>query len=208
MFNEYFDHIYYVNLERSVDRREKCESELAKYNIEAERIVAFDGEEENYEWNNKDSEMPGWNKYSAGLVHTTIKIIEDAKKNNYGSILIFEDDIQFHPWITKFVPMSLKALPNNWEQMFFAITNEHESVWVSKYLKQVKKGWCCQAYAMKSKVFDWYLEELRKIDRPIDAITVEIQENGKSFATHTNMVEHPPNISTIRGRLFDHSKEA
>jgi GR25 family glycosyltransferase involved in LPS biosynthesis len=209
MFNEYFDNVYLINLDRSKDRLENAKKELDKLNVDYERWSAIDGDITDFKWDSEtNAKMPGWNKRSAGLVHTTIEIIRDAKRNNYSSILIFEDDIEFHPQCESIVPIAMKNLPQYWDLMFFAITNKHEKQWIGRHLKQVQSGWCCQAYAVHCKVYDWYLEELEKVNRPIDAITVEIQSNGKSYATETNMVLHPPNDSTIRGRFFDHSKEA
>lgn len=209
MFNNYFDNVYLINLDRSVERLVKSTKELHNLGVDFERWSAVDGDNTDFKWDSEAlPDMPGWNKRSAGLVHTTIQIIENAKLNDYSSVLIFEDDIEFHPQISEVVPSAMNILPKYWDLMFFAITNEHQKEWVGKHLKQVQSGWCCQAYAVHCSTYDWYLEELRKVNRPIDAITVEIQANGKSYATQTNMVLHPPNDSTIRGRFFDHSKEA
>jgi GR25 family glycosyltransferase involved in LPS biosynthesis len=46
MFNNYFDNVYLINLDRSVDRLENSTKELNRLNVDFERWSAVDGDNE------------------------------------------------------------------------------------------------------------------------------------------------------------------
>jgi GR25 family glycosyltransferase involved in LPS biosynthesis len=191
----------------STERMENAHDELSKYGIEYERWSAING----YEIEIKDFQgevTSAWNNRSAALSKTTQLIIEDAMDKKYNNILIFEDDIKFVDNMENIVTNTMSALPNKWDLILFNITNEYDSIPVSRYLNNIRNAWCCQAYAINSNMFGTYHWELQKRDRPIDAVTIEIQKHGNSFASSPFAVEHPTNFSTLRNRVFDHSKEA
>lgn len=73
------DKLYYINLDRRLDRRAHIENVLSKINIKnIGRITAFD--------------FPNNGSYGCALSH--IYAIEDAIKNDYNNIIIFEDDFE------------------------------------------------------------------------------------------------------------------
>lgn len=207
MFNKYFDHIYVINLDDSTDRMENASKELESLDIEYERWSAINGYEVEIEDFQGDI-TSAWNNRSGALSKTTENIIEDAKAKKYKNILIFEDDISFTNQTKNVVAHAMSAIPNNWDLILFNITNEYDSIHVSKYLHNIRNAWCCQAYAINSHMYDTYIWELQKRDRPIDAVTIEIQKNGNSYASYPSVVTHPTNFSTLRNKVFDHSKEA
>jgi GR25 family glycosyltransferase involved in LPS biosynthesis len=75
------DHIYCINLERSVERRAKMESEFGKEGIEVEFIKAFDA---------RAAKVPGM--YGATQSH--FSIYRDVVAKGYQNALIFEDDVE------------------------------------------------------------------------------------------------------------------
>jgi GR25 family glycosyltransferase involved in LPS biosynthesis len=186
---------------------ENAQKELDSLGIDYERWSAING----YEIEIKDFKgevTSAWNNRSAALSKTTENIIEDAKKNNYSNILIFEDDISFTNETKNILNHSMSAVPNNWDLILFNITNEYDAIPVSRHLHNIRNAWCCQAYAINSKVYDMYLWELKRRERPIDAVTIAIQKHGNSYASYPSIVTHPTNFSTLRNKIFDHSKES
>jgi glycosyl transferase family 25 len=75
----HISHVFYINLDKRVDRKEHIESELAKYGIEAERFSAI--------------ARPDQGILGCGQSH--LAVIKLAKERGYKNVLIFEDDFLF-----------------------------------------------------------------------------------------------------------------
>jgi glycosyl transferase family 25 len=73
------DKIYYINLNKRVDRKERIEKELDKFELKYDRFEAI--------------ETPGFGIYGCGLSH--LAVLRLAKENNYENVLILEDDFTF-----------------------------------------------------------------------------------------------------------------
>jgi len=73
------DKIYYINLNKRVDRREQIEKELNAFDLKYERFEAI--------------ETPGFGIYGCGLSH--LEVLKVARTNNYENVLILEDDFTF-----------------------------------------------------------------------------------------------------------------
>jgi GR25 family glycosyltransferase involved in LPS biosynthesis len=88
--------IFWINLERAVERRVKMEKYFVKYNLNAERIDAIDG-------NNIDLEQYKQNyrinvhmsKYEVACALSHLKAIETCYNKNLDYALILEDDVTF-----------------------------------------------------------------------------------------------------------------
>jgi GR25 family glycosyltransferase involved in LPS biosynthesis len=85
--------IYWINLERSNDRRIKFENQLEKYNItNHQRIDAIDGlniDQKNY------NIIEGLTKFELGCSLSHLKAINQAFNNKEEYVLIMEDDCNF-----------------------------------------------------------------------------------------------------------------
>jgi glycosyl transferase family 25 len=73
------DKIYYINLNKRVDRKEQIEKELDEFGLSYERFEAI--------------ETPGIGIYGCGLSH--LAVLKLARENNYENVLILEDDFTF-----------------------------------------------------------------------------------------------------------------
>jgi len=72
-------HIFYINLDKRLDRRAEIESELSKYGLEAERFPAI--------------YFPQEGCVGCGKSH--LQVLELAKSRKYPNVLILEDDFYF-----------------------------------------------------------------------------------------------------------------
>ena len=72
------DHIFYINLEERVDRKNLIEIELNKFDLKYERFPAIKDE---------------MGIYGCGLSH--LSVLKLAKERGYKNVLIFEDDFTF-----------------------------------------------------------------------------------------------------------------
>ncbi|MCK9417274.1 glycosyltransferase, partial [Candidatus Dojkabacteria bacterium] len=90
--NDYFDHIYCLNLDKRQDKWLIMKKKFDKLNIKAYRFSAIDGE------TLSDDIVKKYNNLSKGAIGCMLsyyEIINDAKYNGYKKILIFEDDVLF-----------------------------------------------------------------------------------------------------------------
>lgn len=88
--------IFWINLNRATERREKMENYFIKYGLANERIEAIDGNDINLEEYrqiyNVDSKL---NKYEVACAFSHLKAIQMCFDKNLDYVLILEDDILF-----------------------------------------------------------------------------------------------------------------
>ena len=79
--SNYIEHIFYINLDSRIDRREQIETELASFDIlkNTERIEA----------------IPTPGRGILGCTMSHLYAIKLAKERNYSNVLILEDDFYF-----------------------------------------------------------------------------------------------------------------
>lgn len=202
----FVDHIYLINRDVDTHRLKEVQKELWANDICFERWRAIDGDKEFVKC--RGQQTSAWNKRAAALVQTTIDILNDAKKNKYNSIMIFEDDVKFVRRWREYFDRAVASLPENWDLFFLHVTNPGEKKYFAKNLSVIKNGWSCQAYCINSHVYDELIRYASHYDEPIDACTIRIQARGNSYCTTSDVVSHGVNLSTIRGRIFNHLTEA
>ena len=122
LYKKIYDKCFYINLERSVSRKEYMEKTLNENNIIFERITAIDGNsiKENIE-NPYNYYKKYWNKYALGLNKTFLNIMEKAKASNYDNILVFEDYIVFENNFNENLTNFFNQLPNDWGVVQLAV---------------------------------------------------------------------------------------
>lgn len=203
MLHKLVDKVYVINLKSSQQRLGNISNECHKIGTHFKLVEAIDGREENVNWvrNDWNSKYDGWTQGAAGLVHTTISIIKEAKAKKYKSVMIMEDDIIFKQNIYKEAKKLFNLLPKNWELFHLAHQNYSKSLLGrSGDLLTLKSSWSCQIYAINESIYDEYLEWLELVDRPIDSITSKVfHPRGKSYGTIIDLIKTVPNYSTIRG---------
>ena len=113
VLNNYFEKIYYLNLERRPDRNKECIDELTKYGILAERFNAIDAKELN---------LKPW----MGCLLSNLEIIKTAKERGFKNILILEDDVIFNDNFDDLFNSYINQVPNNWDMLYLSGNhNEH-----------------------------------------------------------------------------------
>jgi glycosyl transferase family 25 len=126
--NSFFDHIYVISLHRATDRHERLQKELAglKYEIFwGKDKNEFDVEQLKKE-NIYNEEMAiKCHRYNKKMVPGMIGcswshrlIYEDILKNNYGKVLILEDDVVIDVQTISILDKILTELPKDWELFY------------------------------------------------------------------------------------------
>ena len=173
--NEFFDHIFCVNLDRRPDKWELCLKEFAKWDLNVERFSAIDG---TLHWKIEHKVPPG----SIGNCLSKIKIIELSKERKYKSVLILEDDVEFQDdFRHKFLKWS-NEVPKDWDMLW--IGGNHN--WVrdiplfAPHLIRITNTYATHAFALRDTIYDAVLNKLRYRSRvmPI-ASTLTLHIRGR-----------------------------
>lgn len=146
VINQYFDHVYVLNLSRRMDRKVCMVQKLNHLNIKAEFFTAVDGYtpecKKEYEayfniplcqpnahplekfLKMKVITSPGaW-----GYLKTFSNILKDAKKRKFQRILCFDDDVLFHKdFENRFVELT-KNISNHWKLLYLGASQQHWAI--------------------------------------------------------------------------------
>ena len=165
MLHKLVDKVYAVSLPSSRDRQKNIAEQCHKIGTRYYLWPAIDGRKADVEWyeNQYAKDQYGWTQGAAGLVHTTMAIIRDAKDKGYKSILILEDDIIFKSTVYEVTKQCLENLPEDWDMFHLTATNTKPPRRIGKHLHRLESAWSCQAYIVHERAYDEYLEWLAAV---------------------------------------------
>jgi len=193
---DFFEKIYYINLDSRKDRKEKVLKEFNKYNINAIRKSPVTYKHENKLISGRMS-----------LFLTTIDLVKDAVKNNYKNILLFEDDVVFLDRnLIENIKNSTSELPKNWELFFLSANLQKPTIPYSKHLSINVYSFGTQSYAINHTFYDKFLSfEDRLLSDPNFVIKNPIDDfygkyifkNNKSFISKPLLTTQANDYSDI-----------
>lgn len=140
IMNDFFDKIYCINLDKRVDRWEKVKTRFDEVGINVERFSAIETRQ-------------GWD----GCKASHLKIIENAKNNNYNSIFIFEDDIVFtDDFIKKINEIIDELKKTKWDLLYLSgnQNNAKDIKPISDNLSQIDSMLGTGSYGINSSIYD------------------------------------------------------
>jgi len=162
-FNDYFDIIWYINLDRRTDRRERMERVFYDQGIAS--VVRFPAIEPEH---GTDNLRPA--KLGNKLSH--LKVIELS--NGAGSIFIFEDDAEFHRSFHELFEEFMAQVPDDWDMIFLGCNPKGKKRFLSRRVYQVDEFWCTHAYGLRPRAREVMLAEVMKLDKPKDVTMCEL----------------------------------
>ncbi len=118
------DVIYWINLDRSTDRRQRMEAMFQDpvfYNVPIIRIKAVDGKASNIDTilnaNFEGMQPDNFTKVEYACTLSHINAIREFSKTNYKTALIMEDDmtLEYKPYWKKSVKQIMNNAPSDWE---------------------------------------------------------------------------------------------
>ncbi|XP_023930277.1 procollagen galactosyltransferase 1 isoform X1 [Lingula anatina] len=127
-----FDQIYMINLVRRPERRERMVASLDELGLKVKIVDAVDGKELNQTYLDSlgvsmlEGFLEPYHKRpltmgEIGCFLSHYFIWEDAAKNNYQKVLVFEDDVRFEPFFVTKLQSLLKEIEDNkleWELIY------------------------------------------------------------------------------------------
>lgn len=146
-----FDKIFCINLEKRKDRRSTCEKIFSEKEINVEFIEAVDGR--------VIKDCKGLNPGAAGCCLSHKKIYEMMSRNrSWKSVLILEDDIEFHPNFKELFSKYYDYVPDDWKLLFFGGSHNEPPKPVNEYVQRLKKTFTTHCYAVKDTMVDALME--------------------------------------------------
>lgn len=169
---DFFDKVYFINLDKRVDRRNEVIIELDKHGINAERFSAVElGLNESNEMTKNGAAiwdikvLPHYtqdqlnrkvrSQRSCTLSH--LQIVKEAKSNGFKNVLIFEDDVVFNDEVdfTASITNALKELKTkNWDMFVLGCNPRTTFNKDGKYLARLGGFYNAHAVALNSQCYD------------------------------------------------------
>jgi len=163
--NEFFNHIFYINLDHRIDRKQEFEQEMEKIRVkEYTRIPGL------YPGSIIPNEPLGRNLHIAcGKVHKSI--IQFAYDNDLDNVLIFEDDVFFTEDSLSTIEKSLDDLSkiDDWDLFYLSgIIIDDSLKYVTDNLVNANTVLTNHAYAVNKRAYKSILTYNPEIDCAID----------------------------------------
>lgn len=210
--NEYFDKIFYINLESRIDKKRKMEEVLAYNGVFAERFSAINGYSKinkkiynNLKKTKYDVELgrralssPG----ALGCLMSVRSIIKKAKEMNLKKILLFDDDLIFSKNFNINI-QKINELPSDWKLLYLGASqhswsNIHD---FNKNFYYAKNTAGTFAVGIDSSIFDEILNISSKFELPIDSYLerfIQKKYYKKCFVFKNNLIIADVTDSNIR----------
>lgn len=199
MWTNYFDKILLINLPHRVERFEATTAELLKHNIPFEVIPAIKDEESG----------------ARGLHKTLFSVLERAKAEDWGNILILEDDCVFIENPNQCLDVMIQELKYlDWDLFYLGGNVNSGFVRVPKCDYLLRCGMIISTHALAYSKQGWklMLEEMRRIKmanvvnvEPIDlTLTRVIQPRNKTYIANPLLCVQRPGWSDVENRDTDY----
>ena len=193
-----FPHRICINLARRPDRWAKAQAQFQQHHLQITRWNAVDG--------SAIQPPPDW-RYSPGAYGCTLShvaAVREAQAGNYDSLLIFEDDVEFHPQLRSLFPEFMAQVPGDWDAIYFGGIHRLEPSPVSANVVRLVETNSTYACALRNTVFDAFLSINERARAPVDetAKTLQKQFNFYCFLPHLAWVSR--DYSDILGAEVNH----
>lgn len=187
MLNQYFDKIYCINLDKRPDRWEKSKLQFDNLNIEVERFSAFE----------PDSGSNKLRKGELGVLLSNLAILKEAKEKNYNSILIFEDDVEFHPQFGQLFDSFYNEVPANWDMIYFGGNHVGGASQVSINILKIYGSYAIHSIVVRNTMFDWLIENIAKAEKPVDVYYADLHRSHNVYCFYPHLAWQRPDFSDI-----------
>jgi hypothetical protein len=106
-------------------------------------------------------------------------------------VLIFEDDVAFDERLEEKFGAYIGQLPPDWEMLHFGALHLDDPLEVSRNIRRIRSAYSTYAYALKSTIFDSFIESNSRERRAVDANNLLLQAAHPCycFAPHLAWVE-------------------
>lgn len=191
ILNHYFDKTYLINLDRRTGRLERAKNNCEAIGLEFERFSACDGTRENLiiPSAKEIGQQPlYWNTGAAGMVQSLVRLLKKCREDEIDTVLIMEDDIEFHPGINELFAQWISDVPSDWETLFFGGNHIQPMQRITPHVGRMTYSYTLHCHAVRSSVFDLLISILSEMRNPADVYYAkEIHSRGRSYCFAPNL---------------------
>jgi GR25 family glycosyltransferase involved in LPS biosynthesis len=208
---DFFDKVYYINLDSRTDRREKMEEQFSKLGITAERFPAITLTEEQNNHLIKDGclfrgdERPVHALYTKSCALSHLNVVLRAKLMQYKNVLILEDDAKFQDDVLEKLSVVLEDLKQQerWD-MFYIGCNPLRYKKVTNVLGQSLGALAAHSYVINGHFYDKVLEMRFKSMPCIDMWYHDLAFNNNVYMSLENLAWQSAGYSNLEGHDVDY----
>ena len=210
---EFFDKIFYINLDDRPERDLHIQKELNKYGIVAERFSAIQLTPEQNEILKKEGctfkndERPEYSRFAKSCALSHIHIILKSKLMGYKNVLILEDDVTFKDDLLDGLTKSLNDLKKQpkWD-MFYLGCNPFSYKKAADNLGICFGAYAAHAYAVNNHFYDTILNIPFKVLPVIDVYYYNLATNplNKIYMSLDNLAWQTSGYSTIEEKMVSY----
>ncbi len=197
-FNNYFDNIFCINLDKRKDRWVSFNEEMKKNSIN--NIVRYQGINGN-EIYNPTKLLNG----EFGVLLTHLSLIKECKKRNYKSVLIFEDDLILNENYNN-LELYMNQMPNDWDFIYFGgnhIYGEKPDK-ISENILKLNYTVALHCVAIKNTMFDIIINKLNSFEKQVDAYYAELHKKCNSYGVTPNLATQKEDYSDIQNKIVNY----
>jgi hypothetical protein len=197
--DDLFPHKVCINLDRRADRWERIRERFATSGINSvARFPALDAV--------ALTPPPGWTDEPGayGCLRSHLAVVEEARRRNAPSVLIFEDDAVFDPEFAVKLPHYARQLPADWDMVLLGGIHGAQPVAVADNVVRITHVLSTFAYALRDTIYDDFIALNAKALTAVDDNNRILQKrfNCYCFMPHLAWVEE--DYSDVRNKKLSH----
>src|SRR5258708_3265369 len=174
--NSYFAEKVCINLARRPERWIRSQEEFRLHGLTSvQRFDACDG---------TVLKLPdGWDygQGSYGCLRSHTSVVSAAREKGSPSILILEDDVEFHPDLDALFRQYAEQIPSDWDPLLFGGLHLAPPEPVSPNIVRLKETSSTYAIAIRHTLYDAFLEINRNTMIAVDENNHILQQNFKFY---------------------------
>jgi GR25 family glycosyltransferase involved in LPS biosynthesis len=188
-----------INLDRRPDRWQRLQAELAHHGFQSvKRFSAIDG---------NVIEIPAHWNHSAGAygcLRSHVQVVSEARESGAPNVLIFEDDAVLDPEFEDKFARFIKAVPADWDMLYFGALHKDEPLRVSPHVARITKANSTFAYALKHTVFDEFIALNSRAEDVLDMNSYVLQQRFNCYCFTPNLAWVSAEYSDVQNRIERH----
>jgi hypothetical protein len=135
-----------------------------------------------------------------GCLLSNVALVEDARRQSWPSILIFEDDVGFDPAFVLKFPRFFEQVPSDWDMLFFGGMHRSEPIPVSPNVVRLTGTTSTYAYAVRETAYDAFIALNAGTFEPVDVTNLELQRRLNCYCFLPHLAWADADYSDTHGR--------
>ena len=196
--NELFPHKVCINLDRRTDRWSRVRTQFERHGIrDVQRIPATDGStiDASAHWQARRGAL--------GCLRSHVAAVRQARRDRLPHLLVFEDDVVFAPDFNSRFANSARFIPDDWDMFFLGGSHRKQPELLRAEIARLKCTLATHAYALKSTIFEAFLELNGRERDVVDINNTSLQERFQCYGFFPNLTWQEAGYSDVLGIQID-----